>query len=268
MLVDGERDLHVGLFFGSVVQDRLEGDLVTGIGETRHGRFEHQRLVDLEFAFRGAEAADALRHMERLRDLQRETGGFTEFVPLSFVHAEAPLFAAEPGVRPGPGGHEVVRTHALARLMLGADIPNLQVSWVKEGLRMAEHLLACGVNDLGGTLMNESISTSAGAQHGQVATPAQLRRVAHGAGRVAAERSTLYRILRVAGDGDAAPGTTPGDALDTLDAAEALARFGAYPDLTPDPRFRLQRQLIPNRPRQGRTRGGREVGETRRPEPQ
>jgi len=194
--------------------------------------------------------ADALRHMERLRDLQRETGGFTEFVPLSFVHAEAPLFAAEPGVRPGPGGHEVVRTHALARLMLGADIPNLQVSWVKEGLRMAEHLLACGVNDLGGTLMNESISTSAGAQHGQVATPAQLRRVAHGAGRVAAERSTLYRILRVAGDGDAAPGTTPGDALDTLDAAEALARFGTYRDLTQDPRFRFQRELIPIRRRQ------------------
>lgn len=179
--------------------------------------------------------ADALRHMERLRDLQRDTGGFTEFVPLSFVHSDAPLFAATPGVRPGPGGHEVVRTHALARLMLGADIPNLQVSWVKEGLRMAEHLLACGVNDLGGTLMNESISTSAGAQHGQVATPAQLRRVARGAGRVPAERSTLYRILRT-DDDSAAP-------LDEV--ADAEGTFGTYRGLTRDPRFRFQRDLIP-----------------------
>ena len=183
-------------------------------------------------------AADRLRHMELLRDLQRDTGGFTEFVPLSFVHTEAPLFAAEPGVRPGPGGLDVVRTHALARVMLGADIPNLQVSWVKEGLRASEHLLACGVNDLGGTLMNESISTSAGAAHGQAATPAALRGVAGAAGRVAAERTTLYRIVRVA-DGDG-PGDDRGDPLDAVD--DAAATFGTYRALTRDPRFRFQRR--------------------------
>jgi FO synthase subunit 2 len=179
-------------------------------------------------------AADRLRHMELLRELQRDTGGFTEFVPLSFVHAEAPLFAREPGVSPGPGGLDVVRTHALARVMLGADIPNLQVSWVKEGLRTAEQLLACGVNDLGGTLMNESISTAAGATHGQLATPAALRRVARGAGRTPAERNTFYEILRVAGSDDR------GDALDGV--ADAAAAFGTYRELTRDPRFRFGRR--------------------------
>jgi 7,8-didemethyl-8-hydroxy-5-deazariboflavin synthase CofH subunit len=183
--------------------------------------------------------ADRLRHMETLRDLQRDTGGFTEFVPLSFVHDEAPLFAAQPGVRPGPGGLDVVRTHALARVMLGADIPNLQVSWVKEGMRVAEHLLACGANDLGGTLMNESISTSAGSRHGQLSTPAELRRVAGNAGRVAAERTTLYRIL---GDRD-------GDALDRI--GDASTTFGSYAALTRDERFRFRR----------RGRGGQELVE-------
>jgi hypothetical protein len=177
--------------------------------------------------------------METIRDLQRETGGFTEFVPLSFVHEEAPLFAAQPGVRPGPGGVDVVRTHALARVLLGADLPNLQVSWVKEGLRVAEHLLACGVNDLGGTLMNESISTSAGARHGQVATPAELRRVAHGAGRVAVERTTLYRLVGVpAADGQR-------DALDGI--GDAAATFGTYAALTRDDRFRFRRAGVARR---------------------
>ncbi|MBZ0230867.1 MAG: 5-amino-6-(D-ribitylamino)uracil--L-tyrosine 4-hydroxyphenyl transferase CofH, partial [Deltaproteobacteria bacterium] len=181
--------------------------------------------------------ADRLRHMETIRDLQRDTGGFTEFVPLSFVHEEAPLFAAQPGVRPGPGGLDVVRTHALARVLLGADVANLQVSWVKEGFRVAEHLLACGVNDLGGTLMNESISTSAGARHGQVATPAELQRLAHGVGRVAAERTTLYGLV--------APGAghRERDALERV--GDAAATFGTYAALTRDPRFRFQRRLPP-----------------------
>src|SRR5262249_26581040 len=182
---------------------------------------------------------DRLRHMELLRDVQRDTGGFTEFVPLSFVHTEAPLFAGEPGVRPGPGGLDVVRTHALARVMLGADIPNLQVSWVKEGLRASEHLLACGVNDLGGTLMNESISTAAGASHGQLATPAMLRGVARGAGRTPAERTTLYRVVRVHAGTDGG-----GDALDG--GADAAATFGPDGEVARGGRFRFTR-----RPRQG-----------------
>ncbi len=185
-------------------------------------------------------AADRLRHMELLRDLQRDTGGFTEFVPLSFVHTEAPLFAREPGVRPGPGGLDVVRTHALARLALGADIPNLQVSWVKEGPRVSEHLLACGVNDLGGTLMNESISTAAGATHGQLATPAALRRIARNAGRTPAERDTRYRVLRAYTSVGADDG---GEALDGVDAA---ARFGTYAELTRSERFRFRRRRGPD----------------------
>jgi FO synthase subunit 2 len=186
-------------------------------------------------------AADRLRHMEILRDLQQDTGGFTEFVPLSFVHTEAPLFAKEPGVRPGPGGLDVIRTHAIARVMLGHDIPNLQVSWVKEGFRSAEHLLACGVNDLGGTLINESISTAAGATHGQLATPQALRRIARGAGRTPAERNTFYAILRVHGGADG-PGLVDdgGDALDRV--ADPANAFGSYRELTRDPRFRFRRR--------------------------
>ena len=132
-------------------------------------------------------------HMALLRDLQRRTGGFTEFVPLAFVHGEAPLFARSTGVRPGPGARELKALYAVARLMLGRDIPNLQASWVKQGLPLAVELLDWGCNDLGGTLMNESISTSAGAGHGQVLRPAVLRRAIRAAGREAAERTTLYR---------------------------------------------------------------------------
>jgi 7,8-didemethyl-8-hydroxy-5-deazariboflavin synthase CofH subunit len=179
--------------------------------------------------------ADRLRHMELLRDVQRDTGGFTEFVPLSFVHAEAPMFVTH-----GPGAIDVIRTHALARLMLGADLPNLQVSWVKEGLRAAEHLLACGVNDLGGTLINESISTSAGAGHGQLATPAELRRVARAAGRAPAERTTLYQLRRRFAHG-------ADDLGDPLDSA-AAADFGSYAALTRDPRHRWQQVVQVGRP--------------------
>ena len=180
---------------------------------------------------------DRMRHMDLLRRVQRETGGFTEFVPLSFVHEEAPLFATSgvPGVRPGPTGDEVLRLYATARLVLGRDIPNLQASWVKEGLRTAQLLLSCGVNDLGGTLMNESISTAAGARNGQLMTPATLRRVIRDAGRVPAERGTDYRIIREFG------GTSdqdPSEPLDTI--ADPDSVFGSYDALTADPRFHYE----------------------------
>src|SRR3989475_7344098 len=95
----------------------------------------------------------------------KDTGGFTEFVPLSLIHSEAPMYAKRlvDGVRPGATGVEVVKMHALARLMLGASLRNIQSSWVKEGPKLAQLLLDAGANDLGGTLINESISTSAGA---------------------------------------------------------------------------------------------------------
>jgi FO synthase subunit 2 len=181
---------------------------------------------------------DRLRHIDLLRSIQRETGGFTEFVPLSFVHEEAPMWHehAVPGLLPGPTGNEVVRLFALSRLMLGRFIRNLQVSWVKEGLRQAEWLLSCGANDLGGTLINESISTSAGAQYGQLQPPSVLRRAIRDAGRVPAQRDTRYRLLRTfsaSGDDDAP------DALDEV--KDAATRFGSYTALThaKDHRFHL-----------------------------
>ena len=178
-----------------------------------------------------------MRHMDLLRRVQRETGGFTEFVPLSFVHEEAPLFASSDvaGVRPGPTGDEVLRLYATARLMLGRDIPNLQASWVKEGLRVSQFLLSCGVNDLGGTLMNESISTAAGARHGQLMTPATLRRIVRDAGRVPAQRTTTYGVIRefgVTADSD------PAEPLDTVLDSEEV--FGSYDALTRDPRFHYE----------------------------
>jgi FO synthase subunit 2 len=180
--------------------------------------------------------AERLRHLDLLRSIQRETGGFTEFVPLSFVHDEAPMFKKGliEGLRPGPTGNDVVRLFAIARLMLGKSFRNIQVSWVKEGLRASQWLLACGANDLGGTLMNESISTSAGAGHGQLATPSTLRRIARDAGRAPAERNTRYEILRTFGDDDAE------DALDRVADTEAI--FGSYAALTRDTRFRFRKE--------------------------
>ena len=180
---------------------------------------------------------DRMRHMDLLRRVQRDTGGFTEFVPLSFVHEEAPLFATSDvsGVRPGPTGDDVLRLYAIARLVLGRDIPNLQASWVKEGLRTSQLLLSCGVNDLGGTLMNESISTAAGARHGQLMTPATLRRIIRDAGRVPMERDTTYGVVREFGD------TSDQDPIEPLDEIRDPDEvFGSYDALTRDPRFRYE----------------------------
>jgi FO synthase subunit 2 len=134
-------------------------------------------------------------HLDLLRAIQRETGGFTEFVPLSFVHQEAPMYRLMDGVRAGATGAEVLRMHALARLYLGPTFRNIQASWVKEGPRLAQILLEAGCNDLGGTLINESISTSAGAAFGQLVPPRELRRLILDLGRVPAQRTTTYRLL-------------------------------------------------------------------------
>lgn len=181
--------------------------------------------------------ADRARHLALLRDVQKETGGFSEFVPLSFVHEEAPLFvqAKVPGVSPGPTGDDIVRLYAIARLMLGPTFKNIQASWVKEGLRMAQWLLNCGVNDLGGTLMNESISTSAGAKNGQLMTPATLRRTIRDAGRTPAERHTDYRIRKTF-DRAHQPGEEATEPLTHVENPAAV--FGKYADLINDPKFR------------------------------
>jgi FO synthase subunit 2 len=178
-----------------------------------------------------------VRHMALLRAIQKDTGGFTEFVPLSLIHSEAPMYQKHlvPGVRAGATGVEVVRMHALARLMLGAVIPNVQCSWVKEGPKLMQILLDAGANDVGGTLINESISTSAGASYGQLLGPAELCRLIRDAGRVPAERDTLYRHRRVYGDGE-----SPASPLDAVDDAEA--RFGSYRRLIASGEFRFRQR--------------------------
>ena len=138
------------------------------------------------------------KHLEILKDIQRDTHGFTEFVPLSFVHNEAPMYfnGAIPSIRPGPSGNEVVKMHAVSRIMLNGYIDNIQVSWVKEGARMSQVLLGAGANDLGGTLINESISTAAGARYGQLLKPMHIRSIIMEAGRIPVQRTTLYRPIR------------------------------------------------------------------------
>ena len=144
------------------------------------------------------------KHIDLIRGIQQQTGGITEFVPLSFVHTEAPMFMQGfvNDVRPGPSGIEVIKMRAIARIMLNNWIPNIQASWVKEGTRMSQLLLTAGVNDLGGTLINESISTAAGAQHGQLMRPSEFRQMIRQAGRIPAERYTTYKTRRVFSDTD------------------------------------------------------------------
>jgi 7,8-didemethyl-8-hydroxy-5-deazariboflavin synthase CofH subunit len=180
---------------------------------------------------------DRLRHLDLLRTTQAESGGFTEFVPLSFVHTDAPMWQAlrPDDLRAGPTTDDVLRFTAVARLLLGPSIPNLQASWVKEGLDLATTLLDWGANDLGGTLINESISTAAGAGHGQRRSPAELRAAIRSAGRLPAERNTLYKTLRTFDD----PAGDPVDGLDALDDADA--RFGSYAGLAADARFTYAR---------------------------
>ena len=131
------------------------------------------------------------RHLLALRDQQRLTGGFTEFVPLPFVHMEAPI-CLRGLARPGPTFREALLMHAVARLALHPWITNVQASWVKLGVAGAQAALRAGANDLGGTLMNESISRAAGASHGQEMPPESLERAIRALGRTPRQRTTLY----------------------------------------------------------------------------
>ena len=131
------------------------------------------------------------RHLRRVRDLQMETGGFTEFVPLPFVHMEAPFYQ-KGRARRGPTFREAVLMHAVARLVLHPHITNIQTSWVKMGHEGVVACLNAGANDLGGTLMNESITRAAGAEHGQETSPEQMLAMIEAAGRVPRQRTTDY----------------------------------------------------------------------------
>ncbi len=181
-----------------------------------------------------------VNHIALLRKIQQETGGFTEFVPLSFVSSEAPMFlqSTVEGVRSGPSGMDVIKVHAIARIMLNNWIPNIQASWVKEGSRMSQLLLTAGVNDLGGTLINESISTSAGSMHGQLMRPGEFRQMIREAGRTPAERYTTYGLRRVYSESD--------EALDPLDLVGDNVEeiFGSYRQLVKMDSYRYEHPRV------------------------
>jgi FO synthase len=131
-----------------------------------------------------------------LRDIQKETGGFTEFVPLGFVHFNTHVFQ-EGKSRPGPTPEEHLKVHALARLMLQGVIDNIQVSWVKLGREMSQGCLRAGANDYSGTLMEENISRLAGATAGEYLPPEEFHARIRELGRIPAERNTTYKLLKV-----------------------------------------------------------------------
>jgi 7,8-didemethyl-8-hydroxy-5-deazariboflavin synthase CofH subunit len=137
-----------------------------------------------------------IRHMLLLREIQQETGGFTEFVPLGFIHTKTRLYR-KGGARAGASFDEDLIVHALARLLLNRHIPNIQVSWVKLGFPGALACLQAGANDFSGTLMEESISKAAGADYGESVAPGALRAMIRSINRVPAERYTTYEIRRV-----------------------------------------------------------------------
>jgi FO synthase len=134
-------------------------------------------------------------HLELLRDIQKDTGGFTEFVPLGFIHERNMLYNFM-GARPGPSMHEDLRMVAVSRLFLRPWITNIQISWVKMGHKLGQMALHAGANDFGGTLMEESISRESGSQHGENTSPEEFRRLIRECGRVPVERSTVYGVIQ------------------------------------------------------------------------
>jgi 7,8-didemethyl-8-hydroxy-5-deazariboflavin synthase CofH subunit len=141
------------------------------------------------------EPADCVRHILLLRAMQKRTGGFTEFVPLGFIHENTRLFR-HGGARPGATRDEHLRIHALSRVLLHGAIRNVQVSWVKLGFETSLACLQAGANDFGGTLMEESISKAAGATFGEYVSPEEFREMIRKIGRIPAERTTTYKIRR------------------------------------------------------------------------
>ena len=141
------------------------------------------------------EPADWVRHILLLRSIQKRTGGFTEFVPLGFIHERTRLYK-HGGARAGAGREEHLRVHALSRVLLHGAIENVQVSWVKLGFDVSLACLNAGANDFGGTLMEESISKAAGANFGEYVAPEEFRRMIRSIARVPVERSTTYKTGR------------------------------------------------------------------------
>jgi len=134
-------------------------------------------------------------HLDQLREIQKETGGFTEFVPLGFIHERNLLYNLL-GARPGPSMQEDLRMIAVSRLFLRPWITNIQISWVKMGHKLGQMALCAGANDFGGTLMEESISRESGSDFGENTPPEEFRRLIRELGRVPVERTTLYDVVQ------------------------------------------------------------------------
>jgi 7,8-didemethyl-8-hydroxy-5-deazariboflavin synthase CofH subunit len=177
-------------------------------------------------------------HIDTLRKIQKETGGFTEFVPLSFVYQEAPMHSRSnlKNMREaGAAATDIVKMYAVSRLMLHNLVKNIQVSWVKEGSKMSQFLLCAGANDFGGTLINESISTSAGSIHGQIMKPREIRTQIKGLGRIPAQRNTVYEILQINSRAE-------DDYQTDLDQVNADG-FGSYGELIKLDKYRFNHPL-------------------------
>jgi len=179
-------------------------------------------------------AEHRVKHIALIREIQKETRGFTEFVPLNFIYSEAPMYKhmLHDGIRKGASGNDVLLTHAIARIMLNNLINNIQMSWVKEGEKMSQLLLSWGANDFGGTLINESISTSAGANNGQLLRPKRIKQLVREIGRVPAQRNTNYKILKV---------FDSNDEKNSLDDVEDASQFGSYFELIKLNKYRFKR---------------------------
>jgi FO synthase subunit 2 len=140
---------------------------------------------------------DIVKHFDIIRKIQKETNHFTEFVPLSFIHTESPMYnlGLRPNLREGAEGSEVLKMHSISRIFFNRSIKNIQVSWVKEGQKLSQIMLNSGANDLGGCLINESISTSAGSKYGQLLRPKEMKKIISSIGKIPAQRTSSYKII-------------------------------------------------------------------------
>ncbi len=134
---------------------------------------------------------DRIEHLFILREIQRETKGFTELVPMTFL-GENNIMGEQSN---GASGLDDLKLHSIARIILGRDMPNIQASWIKIGIRMAQMVLCCGANDMGGTMMEDKISIAAGSCHGEFLSREEMLTAIKGIGRIGAERNTLYELV-------------------------------------------------------------------------
>jgi 5-amino-6-(D-ribitylamino)uracil---L-tyrosine 4-hydroxyphenyl transferase len=179
---------------------------------------------------------EIVTHLSILKKIQKETNHFTEFVPLSFIHTESPMYnlGLIPKMREGAGGVEVLKMHAISRIFFNQLIKNIQVSWVKEGQKVSQIILGCGANDMGGCLINESISTSAGSQYGQLLRPKEMKKLISSAGKVPAQRSSSYKIIK---EFETKEEIDYESALDKIDPKI----FGSYKELITLNKFRYKK---------------------------